>query len=556
MADLSNAPTSDQGTPPESSAAAHLRSELDETLPNASPGSELAEYLDVSQRRRQLFPRAALVGLLAGTVAVTFRWLLALGESLRLGFTAWAHQFPAVGWIAPVLWGMSGATVAVLLVRRYAPESSGSGIPHIKAVLLRLRPLRWKHILPVKMVGGTIALSSGMALGREGPTVQMGGAVGAAVAEWLNSSSRDRLALIAAGAGAGLAAAFNAPLAGLVFVLEELQRDFRRGVFGATFIAAAVADIVTRLAGGQLPVFHIPSYPVPPLGALPFFAILGIAAGCLGVLFNRGLLGGLSLFARLQGWRLWAATAAVGAAAGIIAWFAPVWVGGGHNLSESLLVGGIAFALLPLIFILRFLLTIFSYATGAPGGIFAPLLVLGSLLGLAVGNLAHAVAPTVVPDPGAMAVVGMAAYFTAIVRAPLTGIVLIVEMTGNYNQMLPLLVACFFASAVAELLRDLPVYESLLRRDLARGGVSHAVSKPIVLDLEIELGAPFAGRMIREIGLPAGCIIVRCRDGAREWVPKATTTLYAHMRLTAIVAADAPDGLRLLREGCAGPHQH
>jgi CIC family chloride channel protein len=526
----------------------------DEEVPAESTASELAEYLDVSQRRRLLFPRAALVGLLAGGVAVVFRWLLAYGERLRTGLTVWAHQFPTVGWLAPVLWGSGGALLAVYLVRRYSPESSGSGIPHIKAVLLRLRSLPWARVLPVKLFGGAIAIGSGMALGREGPTVQMGGAVGAAVADWLKAAGRERLALIAAGAGAGLAAAFNAPLAGLVFVLEELQRDFRRGVFGATFIAAVAADIVARFAGGQLPVFRIPSYPTPPLAALPVFAVLGVAAGLLGVLFNRSLLAALSLFGRLHGRAFWLAVAGVGTAAGLLTWFAPAWVGGGHSLSESVLVGGVTLATIPLLFGLRFLLTIFSYGTGAPGGIFAPLLVLGALIGLAIGAVAHALAPTVVPDAGAVAVVGMAAYFTAIVRAPLTGIVLIVEMTGNYNQMLPLLVANFCAASVADVLHDLPIYESLLRRDLKRGGILHAISEPTVLDLEVEPGAAFAGKTIRELGLPPGCIIVRCRDGAREWVPKASTRLHAHMRLTAVIAPDAPEGLRLLHEGCAGPH--
>ncbi len=531
------------------------RYENDEGLPTGDPASEMAEYFDVSQRRRQLFPRAALVGLLAGIVAVTFRWLLAIGEAARIGAVEWARQFPTVGWIVPVFWGIIGATFSVFLVRRYSPESKGSGIPNIKAVLLRLVPLPWQRILPVKMIGGVIALSSGMALGREGPTVQMGGSMGAAVADWMKSSSRDRLALIAAGAGAGLAAAFNAPLAGLVFVLEELQRDFRRGVFGSTFIACAIADIVTRLVGGQLPVFHVPSYPAPPLSTLPVFAILGIATGLLGVLFNRGLIGGLSFFDRLHGRGRWLAVATVGATAGLIGWFTPIWVGGGHDLSESILVGGVALAAIPLVFAVRFLLTIFSYSTGAPGGIFAPLLVLGSLIGLGIGNLTHAIAPTLAPDPGAMAVVGMAAYFTAIVRAPLTGIVLIVEMTGNYNQMLPLLVACFFASTVADLLRDLPVYESLLRRDLAKSGMSHAVSKPTVLEFEIEAGSAYAGKLISETGLPPGCMIVRCRDGAHEWVPTATTRLLVNMRVTAVIAPEAADGLRKLREGCAAPER-
>ncbi|MEI7643056.1 MAG: H(+)/Cl(-) exchange transporter ClcA [Chloroflexales bacterium] len=516
----------------------------------AEAQSELTEYLDITQQRRRLFPRAALVGLLAGAVAVIFRAVLAAGDTLRNGLISWAHQAPAIGWLAPMLFGAIGAALAVALVRGVAPEASGSGIPHVEAVLHRLRELNWRRVLPVKLIGGSIAIGAGLALGREGPTVQMGSSVGAAVAERLGSPTRERLTLIAAGAGAGLAAAFNAPLAGLVFVLEEVQRDFRPAVFGAAFIAAAIADILARLTAGQLPVFTIPSYPVPPLTALPAFALLGVAAGLFGVLFNRGLLGTLNLFGRLSPRIVVGAAALVGALAGLIGWFNPDIIGGGHGLSETALMGGVALAAIPLFFVVRFGLTLVSYGTGAPGGIFAPLLAIGALLGLAIGDMAHLVAPDAVPIPAVFAVVGMAAYFTAIVRAPLTGIVLIVEMTGNYNQMLPLLVACFCAYLVAEALRDLPIYEALLQRDLRRGGVAHALHAPMVLELEVEPGAPFAGQVIRHLGLPPGCIIVRCRDGGREWVPTADTPLEPHMRITVMIAPEAHDGPRILRHGC------
>lgn len=522
-------------------------------ISQAEANSELTEYLDISQRRRRLFPRAALVGLLAGGVAIFFRALLSWGDQLRNALIAWSQQYPVVGWLVPMLFGATGATLAVALMRRYAPEASGSGIPHTKAVLYRLRELRWRRVLPVKLAGGTLAIGAGLALGREGPTVQMGASLGAAVAERLRSPTRERLTLIAAGAGAGLAAAFNAPLAGLVFVLEELQRDFRPGVFGAAFIAAAVADILARLVGGQLPVFTVPSYPVPPLTALPAFVLLGAVAGLLGVAFNRGLIKALNLFGRLSSRELLVAAALVGATAGLLGWWLPGMVGGGHDLTEQALLGEVALAAVPLLFVARFGLTLASYGTGAPGGIFAPLLVLGALIGLAVGEATHAFAPGAAPFPGAFAVVGMAAYFTAIVRAPLTGVVLIVEMTGNYNQMLPLLVACFCAYLVAEGLGQLPIYEALLQHDLRRGGVTHMLHEPAVLELEVEPGAPFVGRKIRELGLPAGCIIVRCRDGAREWVPTAATRVEAHMHLTAVVAPEAADAPQALREGCEAP---
>ena len=186
-------------------------------------------------------------------------------------------------------------------------------------------------------------MGGGFAFGREGPTVQMGGAIGDGIARRLHVSNRDRLTLTAAGAGAGLAAAFNAPLSGLVFVLEEMQRDFRPAVFGAAFVAAAAADVVTRLASGQVPVLSVPDYPVPPLAALPAFAVLGCVAGALGVLFNRCLLGTLNWTARFRGPAVLGIGAPVGAASGLVAWFSPIAVGGGHALAETILTGHIAF---------------------------------------------------------------------------------------------------------------------------------------------------------------------------------------------------------------------
>jgi CIC family chloride channel protein len=512
--------------------------------------SEIQEYLNIRQQRRRLFPRAALVGLIAGLVAIAFRAILAAGDNLRTALIVWAHHYSLFGWFFPVGFGAIGAALAVYLVRRFAPEASGSGIPHLEAVLHRYRELDWKRVLPVKFIGGALAIGGGLALGREGPTVQMGGTAGAIVSSWLKAGTRERLILIAAGAGAGLAAAFNAPLAGVIFVLEEVQKDFRQAVFGSVFIAAAVADIVARFASGQLPVFRVPSYPVPALTALPAFVVLGVAAGLLGVVYNRSLVGTMNLFARVPPRFAVLASALVGAGVGLVAWFSPGAVGGGHHLAEVIMDGHAALAAIPLWFLLRFVLSMASYGTGAPGGIFAPLLVLGALLGLGVGEVTHLFFPHAVPIPAIFAVVGMAAYFTAIVRAPLTGIVLIIEMTGNYAQMLPLLVACFCAYLVAEGLGELPIYENLLERDLMRGGALPDSKEPLVLELEVEPGSPFEGCAVRELGLPPGCILVSCREGSKEWIPTASTRLEAHVRITAMIAPEAKGAMTVLRNGC------
>ncbi len=515
--------------------------------------SEVEEYLDMRQQRRWIFPKAVLVGACAGLVALFFRVALTGADALRNGLIDWSHQMPLVGWIFPIMFTALGAGISVALTRRYAPETSGSGIPHLEAVLHRIRKLEWKRVLPVKFLGGILAIGSGLTLGREGPTVQMGGAVGDAISRWLKVSQRERLTLISAGAGAGLAAAFNAPLSGLVFVLEEVRRDFQPIVFGAAFIAAAIADIVVRLASDQFPVFAVPSYPTPPLASLPIFALLGLITGLLGVLFNHGLLKTIESYARLPTRFVLPAAAITGGLVGLVGWFSPLVIGSGHTLAEAVLKGEFLLSAIPLFFLTRFLLTTTSYATGASGGIFAPLLVLGALIGLAIGQIAHNLAPEVVPIPAVFAVVGMAAYFTAIVRAPLTGIMLIVEMTGNYSQMLPLLVCCFCAYATAEFLKDLPIYEALLERDLKGDGGEIILKEPAVMDFTIQTDAPFAGLEVRSLGLPSGCILVRCSDGKREWVPKATTRLEAHMRITAMVAPEASNGLEILRNGCEAP---
>jgi len=369
--------------------------------------------------------------------------------------------------------------------------------------------------------------------------------------------------LIAAGAGAGLAAAFNAPLAGLIFVLEELQWHFAPAVFGATFVAALIADVMTRFLTNQLPLFHVEIIPAPPLVTLPAFLGLGVLTGLLGVAFNRSLLGSLTFFARLGGrlarlghWAPGLVGAGVGAAVGGLGWFVPSALGGGQRLVDAVLQGHVALSLIPLWFLLRFGLTMVSYGCGAPGGIFAPLLVLGSLIGLAVGKVAHLWIPGTIDHPGAFAVVGMAAYFAAIVRASLTGIVLIVEMTNTYAQILPLFVACFTAYAVADFLGDEPIYEAMLERDLRRDGSALEAHVPLIAEFTVQEGSRFEGKQVHALGLPAGCVLVTVQRDRYEMVPTPNTHLEVGNRLTVIIAPEATEALEMLRKGCEAPRTH
>jgi CIC family chloride channel protein len=405
-----------------------------------------------------------LTGAATGLVVGLFRLALERGDALRHAFIDWAHRWPVQGFLIVVASVAAATALAVWLVRRSAQPASGSGIPHVEAVLSRELPPAPLLLLPVKFVGGLLAISAGLALGREGPSVQMGANLGAVWGKSVPLSDADRLALIAAGAGAGLATAFNAPIAGAVFVLEELVRRFDARLAVAALGASGAAIAVARLLIGPQPDFRLEV--LPDAGFLPglLFVGLGIFAGLAGVAYNRAILGFCAVADRFAGARAELRAAAIGAMVGALAWFAPGLVGGGDALTQAGLTGQVSLAALPLLLVVRFVLGPLSYAAGAPGGLFAPMLVLGAYLGLAFGLLCQMALSEAAPPPAAFAVAGMAAFFTAVVRAPVTGIVLSIELTAAFNQFLPMLWACFAAMAVPMLLDNPPIYDSLKQR--------------------------------------------------------------------------------------------
>jgi CIC family chloride channel protein len=413
-------------------------------------------------KRRHILPKALLVGLIAGLLASAFRELLQWSELHRIACLQ--RMSPASSLAFALGLGAVGGGIGLWLVRRFAPEAAGSGIPHLKSVVLGESTMNWRRLLPVKFFAGLASIGSGLVLGREGPTIQMGGATGLMVSDWLRvkSGEGERKALISAGAGAGLAAAFNAPLAGMIFVLEELHGSFTPVIFVAAFLASVVADVVCRVLTGDTPVFSLHALPAPSLHALPVALVVGALCGLGGVIFNRCLLRSLDLFDRLKAWPPFVVGAMAGICVGLAGWFYPGIAGAG--LAERALTGEIAVKLLLLFLLVRFFLTMLSYGSGAAGGFFAPLLVIGALGGLAVGRVAHGFAPAWAEYPEVFAVLGMGALLTAIVRAPLTGIVLMIELTGKYDFMLPLLVSCLVAYGVAEGLGDVPIYEALRER--------------------------------------------------------------------------------------------
>ncbi len=381
-----------------------------------------------------------------GLVVAMFRLALAAADRWRGELIARAHQHHLAGLVLVVAGCAAAVALAAWLVRRFSPYASGSGIPQVEAALAGELPPAPPRLLPVKFLGGLLAIGAGMALGREGPSVQMGAVVAHLVGRISRRPWPDLRVLLAAGAGAGLAVAFNAPIAGAVFVLEELVRRFEPRIAIAALGASSTAILVSRLFLGDAPDFQvavsiqaaIATGPLPYAAAAiwPLYMAMGLVAGLAAALYSRAVLAAVALAERLGRWPVELQAGAIGAIVGVVAWFAPGLVGGGDLITQSVLSGGAVLSMIPLAFALRFALGAVCYAARTPGGLFAPMLVLGAQLGLVCGALCRLAFPHLGIEPEAFAIVGMAAFFAGVVQAPVTGIVLATEMTGAFTTLL------------------------------------------------------------------------------------------------------------------------
>ncbi len=426
---------------------------------------------DAAFDRADLLVTSALalaVGALAGVVGALYRLSLEAADRFRGVVVTFAQAEGLLGFTLLVAICAAAAFVAAWMVRRFSPHASGSGIPHVEAVLRGTAAPADFILLPVKFIGGVLAIGSGLALGREGPSVQIGAVIGHLVGRASGRGWEDCRALLAAGAGAGLATAFNAPMAGAVFVLEELVQKFEHRSALTALAASSTAIATAHFILGDALEIRLPplDYPAPAVG--PLFFVLGLVMGLLGIFYNWLLVRTLTFYESFSQTPIEFRAAATGALVGVLAWCAPGLVGGGEVITQAAVSGAQNIFILPFVLLLRFGLGSASYAAGTPGGLFAPMLALGALAGLLFGVVCGLLAPGLGVQPQAFAVVGMTALFTAAVRAPLTGIVLATEMTGSAVLLLPMLAACFTAMLAATVLRCPPIYESLRDRLLRR----------------------------------------------------------------------------------------
>jgi CIC family chloride channel protein len=418
----------------------------------------LPRVAELRQREDRVFLILALViGALTGLVVVAFIMLTErLGMRLYpMGGAPWRRLlFPVVGSLG----------IGYLLYR-YFPNARGSGVPQTKAALFAREGRITLRTVLGKFFCTSATLASGIPLGREGPAVQVGAGIGSVLGRLLGLRSEQVKNLIPVGAAAAIAAAFNTPLAAVVFSLEEIMGDLHAPVMGAVVLASATAWMVLRVFLGNHPLFKVPQYQLVHPAEFAVYAVLGVAGGLVSVAFTKLLLDIRARFLRFPQKTLWFQPVAGGVLVGLMGWFVPQVMGVGYGYVGDALNGRMAFNLMLLLVVLKLFAVTTSYASGNAGGIFGPSLFIGAMLGGSFGTLAHHLLPAYTATPGAYALVGMGAVFAGIVRAPMTSVLMIFEMTQDYAVIVPLMIANLVSLFIASRLQEEPIYEALAVQD-------------------------------------------------------------------------------------------
>jgi chloride channel protein, CIC family len=425
-------------------------------------------------RESQLFlALTVVIGIIAGLLAVLFALSIDVARHLLLGQDPPWWRLAAIPCVVAIFTG--------ILLAYVFPDVRGSGVPQTKAAFFLHRGIIRPRVAFGKFLTGVLCIGSGHSMGREGPSVQIGAAIASWAGQWLHLPRERIRDLVPVGASAALAAAFNTPMAAVLFSLEEIIADMNAPLIGSTVLASVAAVVVERAILGNEPLFHVPQYRLMHPGELVVYAILGILGGIASVAFARGLLVTRKFFLDLPSKSRVIQPAIGGLIIGLTLIVLPEVSGVGYEYVDQALNGGLVIRMMLILLVAKMAATIVSYASGNAGGIFAPTLYFGAMLGGAVGLVARLVAPFPVAAPGAYALVGMGALFAGIIRAPMTSVFMIFEITQDYQILVPLMVANMLSLAISRRYQPDPVYHALLEQDgvhlppaLAHRGIGEA----------------------------------------------------------------------------------
>ena len=476
-----------------------------------------------------------LVGIFAGCISVIYRLLLNNAEKLLFAIIAFTKTRPF--WIA--VWFIALIIVGLIVgwLMSWEGMASGSGIPQVQGEMKGYLNQNWYRVLCSKIIGGTLCILGGLSLGREGPSVQLGAMSAKGLSKITKKSPTKERYMMTCGAGAGLAAAFNAPLAGVMFSLEELQKNFNSSMLVCIISGCVTSDFISKNVFGLSPVFDFHLTAALPLKHYWMLVLLGVLLGCCGAFYNFVMLKGQDLFGAMKKIPAKYRIVFPFVVSGIVCYTLPSILAGGHAMVSLITGHTLLVSTMLLLLICKFLFSAFCFGSGAPGGIFFPMLILGSYIGAIYGTIM--IQASGIPSYYLVnfITISMAGFFTAIVRAPITGILLIAEMTGTFEHFLSLAVVCIISYLVAHLLKSEPIYESLLGRILAKNGFKESddADHKILRGFAVGTGSLAASKLVKNIPWPDHCLIVTLNRGDEEIIAHGSTEILAGDKIIALI---------------------
>ena len=474
----------------------------------------------ISENPKYIFRLAiqgVMVGIFAGLMVCLYRFLLAGSESVLRDYLSIIHG----NVLYIILFFIALAVMGLLIdfLTKWEVDSAGSGIPQVYAEVKGHMEANWAKVLSSKIIAGVLTALGGLSLGPEGPSVQIGGMAGKGIAKLFKGSKTDELRLILVGSAVGITAAFNAPLAGVIFVFEEINHGFDKTLVFIALVAAIVSDFISKIIFGQSTILNFPVLNIP-LESYWILIVLGLFIGFLGYIYNVGMIKSSDFVNRLK-IPSWLKFVLVFMVSGVVALIIPEISDGGHFMMDMLDVAVPSFGVLLILLLMKYLFSMFSFSSGAPGGIFLPILVLGAYIGAVFGSI-------VVPTFGwqhdliyRFIIISMAGFFAATVRSPITGIVLLAEMSGSTESLVAMVIVSLIAYVVPTLLGNEPIYESLYDRLLLNKNREYVKkpSKHVLSEYLVPLDCNYINFKIKDIPFPKNAIVVSVIRNGKYIIP-------------------------------------
>ncbi|WP_458455483.1 ClC family H(+)/Cl(-) exchange transporter [Methanobrevibacter sp.] len=465
----------------------------------------------------RLTVQGIMVGIFAGLMVCLYRFLLYGSEHILREYLTVINGNLIYTILFFVVLAIMGLLVDCLT--RWEEDSAGSGIPQVYAEVKGHMEANWAKVLFSKIVSGVLTALGGLSLGPEGPSVQIGGMAGKGVAKLFNGSKTDELRLILVGSAVGITAAFNAPLAGVIFVFEEINHGFDKTLVFIALVSAIVSDFISKVIFGQSTALTFPIHNIP-LEAYWVLIVLGVIIGLLGYVYNVGMIKSSDIVAKLK-IPSWLKFVLVFMVSGVVALTIPEISDGGHFMMDMLDIAMPSLGVLMMLLVLKYLFSMFSFSSGAPGGIFLPILVLGAYIGAVFGS-------AIVPVFGfehdliyKFIVISMAGFFAATVRSPITGVVLIAEMSGSTESLVAMIIVSLIAYMIPTLLGNEPIYESLYDRLLLNKNREFVKkpSKHVLSEYLVPLDCNYINFKIKDIPFPKNAIVVSVIRNGKYVIP-------------------------------------